>query len=75
MVKKILAVIAVVIGVAGCMPGHQQDKAAIAARKIKPAAPVGSARGGNKSLFFGSVKGTYKLIWIDCQGDVTGHSR
>ncbi len=74
MVKKILAIIAVVIGLAGCMPGHQQDKAALAARKIKPVTPVDSARGRNKSLFFGSVKGTYKLIWIDCQGNVTGYS-
>jgi hypothetical protein len=30
--------------------------------------------GGNKSLFFGSVKGKYKLIWIECDGNVSGHT-
>lgn len=31
-------------------------------------------KGGDKSLYFGSVKGTYKLIWIDCDGDINGHT-
>ncbi|OKS87541.1 hypothetical protein [Mucilaginibacter polytrichastri] len=29
--------------------------------------------GGTKSLYFGIVKGAYKLIWIDCDGNITGH--
>jgi hypothetical protein len=30
--------------------------------------------GGNKSLYFGRVKDTYKLIWIECDGNITGHT-
>lgn len=29
---------------------------------------------GNKRLFFGMVKGVYKLIWIECDGNVSGHT-
>lgn len=30
--------------------------------------------GGNKSLFFGRIKGVYKLIWIECDGNVSGRT-
>jgi hypothetical protein len=30
--------------------------------------------GGTKNLYFGSIKGHYKLIWIECEGNITGHS-
>lgn len=31
--------------------------------------------GGTKSLYFGRIKGIYKLIWIECLGHVEGHKR
>lgn len=34
---------------------------------------AGEKTGGNKSLYFGRVKGLYKLIWIECDGNVNGH--